>query len=241
MKINVYAYLKCEEMIKEIQDLIANTLFNEDYHSLITIYLKLDLIIEALKMNNFNVDLIILPADEEGMSIAAKIRNFNRNCTIIYIDGTNATILNAFNTLPIAFVPKNSSSKNFISSLKKALEWIETGKSYFYFESKTDILNLPYESIEYFESEYRIVHVHLMSNNIETFTAKLDDVQNILPYRKFCRCHKSYLVNLSHIKHLDKGTKIITLKSGKKIYSSKSCYPVLLKMLAGGDCVAANK
>ncbi len=235
MKIRVCIYLREVGTAKNLQQLIANTIFEDDHRASITAYLRRELLEEALKQAEYGVDLLVLPADEEGLSIGAEVRKFSRDCTIIYIDGSDATILKAFNTLPIAYLLRNAASEHMVDSLKKALSWIETGQSCFSYESRTEILQMPYGDIDFFESEYRIVHVHMTGSGTQTITAKLDDVQRSLPCGVFCRCHKSYLVNISHIAHVDKSTKTVTLKSGKKLFASKAGYPVLLKMLTGGE------
>ena len=235
MKIRVCIYLREVSAAKNLQQLIANTIFEDDHRASITAYLRRELLEEAFKQAEYQIDLLVLPADEEGLAIGAKVREYSRDCTIIYIDGSDETILRAFNTLPIAYTLRNAASEHFVDSLKKALSWIETGQSCFSYESRTEILQLPYGDIDFFESEYRIVHVHMTGNQTQTITAKLDDVQHSLPSGVFCRCHKSYLVNLSHIAHVDKSTKTVTLKSGKKLFASKAGYPELLRMLTGGE------
>ncbi len=239
MRIRICIYLRELEAAKSLQRLIADTVFQQDHRAIITAYLRRGLLEEALEQEEYNLDLLVLPADGEGLSIGEKVRENNRDCTIVYIDGSDDTVLQAFYTLPIAYVLRDAGAENFIDALRKALSWMEGGQSCFSYESKAEILRLPYADIDYFESDYRIVHVHMNDNQTQTFTAKLDDVQHTLPSGVFCRCHKSYLVNLSHIAHVDKSTKAITLKSGKTLFASKAGYPVLLRMLTGGDDRAA--
>lgn len=62
--------------------------------------------------------------------------------------------------------------------------------------------------ITYIESKRRILHIHLVDEEVETY-ARLTDMANALPAR-FVRCHNSFLANLDYVRELHAEYAILT-------------------------------
>lgn len=234
IELSVYIYHSDGEKVKEIQKFIAAVLFNADYHA--TVYSGTD----STKINSLienyssGIDILVLPVTEIGYALGQELRKNSRNATLLYYCGKMQDALDAFQSLPIAYVTEEADKKSFSVSVLRAAAWATKGKCRFVHESKTELIQYKYNEIDYFESNYRMVYIHLTNGAVKTITAKLDDVQLSLPGEMFCRCHKSYLVNLSKIEKVDKSNKKVHLASGEHIYASKSLYPDLITCLSGG-------
>lgn len=85
----------------------------------------------------------------------------------------------------------------------------------------THIQRVPLDKILYLEVLDRKIYLHTSRETIP-FYGKLEELEPSLP-KMFFRCHRSYIVNMQHIKRYDKGE--ITLYGSETIPLSKRRYP----------------
>lgn len=79
--------------------------------------------------------------------------------------------------------------------------------------------------ILYFENERRKIAVHTLRGEV-SFYGVMADMEREAG-ADFCRCHRGYLVNLSHVAEYNRET--ITLSNGERIYLSKDRYHDFVK------------
>lgn len=215
-----------------LQRFVAAVLFRADYRAKV-FSCSSDVSLKKITTVYPYVDLLFLPATAYGIGFGEKLRKTNRTTTIVFLSGDDKNVYKAFSSLPIAYLIKGNDKRMLSETILKAASWVASGKKIFCHESRTQILQLDYNDIDYFESEYRIVHIHRTDGTYETITAKLDEVEALLPSNSFCRCHKSYLVNLKNIAKVNKSEKTVLFKSGAMVFSSKAQYPALISALKG--------
>lgn len=231
IKLSVYVYNDDITVVKDIQRFVAAVLFNADYRAAVIATVNEEKLRDLMRFSSGSIDIIILPM--EVGSLGRELRSYNRNATLIYYTGSGNAIVDLLDTLPYAWAPF-SDSLSFTEKILKAAMWATKGKMSFTHESKAELIQFRLEEIEYFESNYRIVNIHLADGEIKSLTGKLDDIQLDVPGEMFCRCHKSYLVNLSKVVRVDKTSKKVFLTSGNYVYASKALYHDLLASLSGG-------
>ena len=90
-------------------------------------------------------------------------------------------------------------------------------------KTKSGLQSVPVSKIEYVENASRMLHVHLTDGRIITsiFIRKSfeEELGDLLRDENFLQVHKSFLINLNHVKKLD-GNNII-MGSGANIPVSK--------------------
>ena len=86
-----------------------------------------------------------------------------------------------------------------ISKMNKVTRYIE-------YEFNVGVRRLYPENIIYVESNLHklIFHVNMDNENTYSIYKKLDDVESDLSDNYMCRIHKSYLVNIRYVKHLER-------------------------------------
>lgn len=89
----------------------------------------------------------------------------------------------------------------------------------FCFNSDGEIIALKYKDIEYFESIKHYVFA-ITNDGSYKFRENIGLLSSNLPITLFLRCHKCYIVNLSHINRVDSTT--VYLFSGKEIPLSRN-------------------
>lgn len=136
----------------------------------------------------------------------------------------------AFRYRPVAYLPETGGTRGLVEAFGDVLRWRRSGA--FRFESKTSVLQIPLDWVDYFESDYRNVLIHLVDNTTEKICEKLDCVESGLQAGSFCRCHKNYLVNLSHIRAFRRVDRAVLFYSGNTAYASKALQSALLSPLS---------
>lgn len=231
MKISVCVYNPDKEAGEQQQRYIAAVLFHADYRAQVLSCCTESALKELTARAPFT-DLLFMPATDACIRFGRELRKTNRSTTVVFLSEDASNVYDAFSALPIAFLV-SSDKQSLSETVLRAAAFAVSGKRIFCHESRTQILQLNYKDIDYFESEYRIVHIHRTDGTYETITAKLDEVEATLPSDIFCRCHKSYLVNLNNIASVNKTEKTVEFKSGAQVYSSKAQYPQLVAALKG--------
>lgn len=95
----------------------------------------------------------------------------------------------------------------------------ELEEDYFFINKVDKIEKIKYEDILYFETcKKRFIALRTNNSYIE-FSGTLKELESQLDDR-FIRCHKSYIINKSKVKSLDKKQRIITMDGGNKCYVS---------------------
>ena len=78
------------------------------------------------------------------------------------------------------------------------------------------LINVDFDEIIYFETS-TIIHkviLHCKNRQVE-FYSKMKDVENMIDER-FCRGHKSFLINKDKIKEIDKKNRIVYMINGEE-------------------------
>ena len=82
------------------------------------------------------------------------------------------------------------------------------------------IISVEYDEILFFETSPTIhkIILHGVERNVE-FYGNMKDIEEKLDNR-FCRCHRSYLINKNNIKEIDKSERMIYMKNGEACLAS---------------------
>lgn len=77
---------------------------------------------------------------------------------------------------------------------------------------------IPHSRIRFIEQNNHVTVVHLMGGGERRRRGRLDDIEAMLPCPPFYRCHKSYLVNLDHVKNIDRDLNTFELDGDERAY-----------------------
>lgn len=169
------------------------------------------------------IDLVI--GDVDGYAVAAEIRKISLETEIVFITSFSGKMPDAFAYKPIAFLEKPVRAEAVSDVLKTvmAYHW-HKGLSYTV-RVKGEWRRIQHKSIEYFESrEHRII-VHLTDGGAPVvFPGRLDDVEADLKGMPYARCHKSYIVQISAIRSLDRVNPGFYTNAGARVPISRKYY-----------------
>ena len=93
-------------------------------------------------------------------------------------------------------------------------------------------MTFSYEKICYVEQSAHTLYIHMANGATLQLTGKLDDIEAQTPDDSFMRCHQSYLVNLAHVKCMDKDLQIFQMKDGDTVHIRRESVREANRMLA---------
>lgn len=162
--------------------------------------------------------------EKTGIDFAADLLKISPLTQIIYVTGYNDRFSQQIflkNANLCGFLVKPVNMDTLLQLLEKAKEKMVLQEEEKLVVKENGIIHaIPYQEISYFESTGRKLVIFTMHDKIEIYE-KLDDLRKRLPYG-FLQCHKSFMVNMNHIRRIDKN--YILLKNGSEVPISRAKY-----------------
>lgn len=172
--------------------------------------------------NGDRYELIFLDIEMKqinGIDAARQIRELNQSVLLIYASAHEQYLKELFEVEPFRFLSKPLNEKLFQRYFQEAIVRIEESNAYFQYKNHKVMRKVPFQDILYFESDYRMVNIHLRDGKQEQFYAKLSDVEKEVKETNQCfiRIHQSYLVNYHNIKKMDFVHVTLSAREGKEL------------------------
>ncbi|MCL2865044.1 MAG: LytTR family DNA-binding domain-containing protein [Lachnospiraceae bacterium] len=206
---------------------IEMALFTDSSEKLLT-YVKANPNLSGLYF--LDVDL---QEDINGIELAAQIKEYDISSTIVFITTQSelAYLTFHFRVEAMDYITKDHTNeeieKRIIECIDLSYERFLKGKhhhiKYFPIKVEDRILNVPYNDILFFEvyPDPKVTHRLILYTDTQTlhFRGQLKNVLALGP--EFFNCHKSIVVNLNKIKHVDKKKREVVLYNGDIVPVSK--------------------
>ena len=178
------------------------------------------------------VNMLIMQGDEGGLRLGRQIRQENQAAVLIYVDCAMERVLEAFERLPIAYLPVGAQLYDYARAMRNGWRWLGMQRRRpLSYQTKGCSVQIQSEEIEFLESRYRQVVIHLRNGKTDCFSAKLDDVEKKLDACLFFRCHQSYLINLAQVQRIVRARREIWFASGACAFVSKAHYAALMERM----------
>ncbi len=158
--------------------------------------------------NGDHYELIFIDIEMEhvdGITAARHIREIDRTVLLIYVSGYDKYLKELFEVEPFRFLSKPLNHAQFSRYFKESCKRINETEVFYQFTFNKEIRKVSVKDIVYFESNNRIVYVHLKDGSDEYFYGKLNNVEKELAASRqyFLRIHQSFLVNYDYIKKMN--------------------------------------
>ncbi len=191
-----------KKVIEALNSIMGNFSVNEfdDGHELIKshMHMPFDLII-----------LDILMPKISGMDTARLLREKGVKTPIVFISSSDEFGVMSYSVLAFDYILKPIDVERLRECMKRLLAQ-KKKKHYIsvtYSGTETKIL---LSNIQCMESNLRKVIITLSENREIEIVGKLTDFEEYLTKHGFCRCHKSYIVNIEHIDSIENDTFFLT-------------------------------
>lgn len=160
-----------------------------------------------------------------GIDLGSRIRKMSSRSVIIYVTASDDFALDAYDVHAIRYLLKPVDRGRFFEAMDYALAQTDTeGSPLYLVKTKAGMVSVPYYKIEYIENSSRRLEIHLANGEVITsiFIRKSfdEEIEDIGQDREFMRVHKSYLVNMRHVKGMNKAD--FVMDSGAHIPISRN-------------------
>lgn len=187
-------------------------------------------VIEYSSKNKLRNNVYILDVDVQsninGIDVAGIIREQETKAYIVFVSAHPEYVMPSLKTRIFDYLIKPISAQTFtecITSIYKDFSKVNSQKEQqLAIKSGFNVYTLGFEEITFFEKYGHILVVHTVSGKIQS-TESLESIECKIDKEMFFRCHKSFIVNLSHISRIDYSNNIIYLKNAETCPVSKRC------------------
>lgn len=185
---------------------------------------------EELLESGKRFDIVFLDIQMDGMNgieAAGSLRKKQEEVVLIFITGIREYVFDAFDLYAFQYLLKPVEEKKFAEVLERAVREAGRKKEKRELFIKTRNLTLDQADILYIESRGKKVEIHTVreKESIQIYAA-MEELEGQLG-KDFYRCHRAYLVNMSHI--TEYGSDSILLTNGAKVYLAKKKYGEFVK------------
>jgi DNA-binding LytR/AlgR family response regulator len=162
-----------------------------------------DLIYELDEVGQF--DIVFLDIElgrDNGIDAAVTLRQKNPYCQIIFVSGYKRYYKDAFRVQPFQFIDKPIDEQEIVEVIQAVAQKVVVDDQVFSFEYKWQQYRILLKDILYFVSDYRVIRLQTKDGKEYVFYGKMDEVESAIGEHDavFLRLHKSYMVNMAHIK-----------------------------------------
>jgi len=157
-----------------------------------------------------------------GLSVAQKLRSNNKDIAIVFLTNYPKVVFSSFEVDTFRFLVKPLNPQKLNKALDDFLLTLDTDSTLMVrLEGAVNVINTKYVIFIEGNGKYCKIHMSNQSKPIDCHET-LASVEQRLPEELFCRCHRSFIVNLKYIQSYDHQE--ITLRDEKQIYISRSKY-----------------
>ena len=219
------------------------TMLKKNYESIQTIVNKRKLKAKIYRFEDASIisdhilsscDIAFLDIDFEsenynGLDIARRLRKFRNDSIIMFVTNFIEYAPEGYEVHAFRYILKSKFESDIEPYFEQAINQIFQQKKTVKIQVNGEIIDLHLDSILYFEVQQHNVTAYIQKNPLRkeikayTFYGSLSTLESRLESQGFLRIHKSFLVNMRHIKKfqcreavLDNG---INLRVGEKGYA----------------------
>lgn len=148
--------------------------------------------------------LDIQMASMTGLQLAKYIRQQDKTMLLVFTTGLKDYVLKGYEVKAYRYLIKPLKQKDIATTLCKAEEELEASRSDAIAISVGNVTRRIFKKdIYYVEIDDHYVVLHTVQGNLR-YKQKLSEIEPFFPEPQFCKCHRSYIVNLYHTGQLTK-------------------------------------
>ena len=170
-----------------------------------TFHSPLELIAEIGRGMRFDILFLdVLMPGENGIDVAAEVRNYDKNAKIIFLTSSSEFAVQSYTVNAFYYQLKPICEETFTRLMDAVLSQCEKEQANsLILHCKTGITRIKPAQLEYCEVIHRTLFIHLTSGRVLECIGSLAELEKqLLSYGSFLRPHRSYLVNLEYIQNL---------------------------------------
>ncbi|WP_026499410.1 LytR/AlgR family response regulator transcription factor [Butyrivibrio sp. WCD2001] len=166
-----------------------------------------------------------------GVDATTRIRSIDASVPIVFATSSQDHAMEGYKNRVIRYLmkPFDSTEVSEVLELAASMKHTQGGVS---IRVGGKDMTFPFEKICYVEQSSHTLYFHMANGATIQLTGKLDNIEAQTPDDSFIRCHKSYLVNLAHVKSVDKDLQVLQMKDGDSVHIRRESVREAARMLA---------
>lgn len=199
--------------------LVNEMMNNAGISASVTDYLSGSVFLEHHKQDPFDVVFLdIVMPNKDGFEIAKEIRKISENTYIIFVTVAVALVFDSLDFRPFHFIPKAS-----LDLFKDRLYYVIEKLAIHISVKRAVCLEMAFGEKRYaapseivsVESRANYIDYCLLSGEVLHVRGKIEDTEELLSPRLFVRIHNRSIINLAHLKKIDKPKNTVLMKNGQ--------------------------
>ncbi len=166
---------------------------------------------------------LIATAWPDAPRLGRKIYGANPDCRIVYYGPADVRLERFLRARPVGYHRLADGGGALEKELDAVLRELTLSTTVFRWSTRRRTVLIPVRRIVYLQSDLKNVTLRLTGGGEEHITAKLSELESRLP-SCFIRIHQSFLVNIYHIRALDKSVRTVTVTGGDTLPVSDARY-----------------
>ena len=218
----------CEDKIEE-QEHLLEIIKNSEILSEVSVYNSGEEFLMEYEVEKFHLIFMdIYMSGISGLEAIRSIRKIDENILVAFTTNSMEHTLESYRLEAIKYIEKPIKEKPIEDLLK--LAWIKKENTV---QLRLEINGRPtfiaFNRIIYIEQKSHSIFLFLANGDIIRANEKLDNVVKQFEGQSFFRCHKSFLVNFSYVKSLDKELMVFVMKNNKNVHIRRESLPIARK------------
>ncbi len=190
----------------KLEDIISREIAKNGKKTEIDVFFDGETLVKSIE-NGQRYSMIFLDIEMKkmnGITAARRIRQLDRYTLIIYISSYDDYLKELFEVEPFRFVSKPIQLEQLQRYCAEAIKKIEGMNNLFVYSYNKEEYSVPIKEIVYFESNKRLIDIHMNDGTVRSFYGKLNNVEKEIQKmnKHFIRIHQSFLVNYSYVKRM---------------------------------------
>lgn len=149
------------------------------------------------------VFLDILMGEINGIDTARKIREKDSQTSIVFITSSDQYVFLGYEVQALQYLLKPIQEEQLTEilefDLKRRFE-----KQYLTFQIKLTTYHIAHDEILYLESDRKATKLFVKNRGeVYRIPMRISELENTLIKAAFCRCHRGFIVNLSHVTEIN--------------------------------------
>lgn len=135
-----------------------------------------------------------------GMDTAREIRNHDAAVPIVFLSSSRDFAVDSYEIKALHYLMKPVDAAKLFSILDDFLRSFIHAQNTFVAQTAIGFCKIIIADVAYLEAQNKLVLVHFTNGKSLEIREKISKCEEVFsPQNGFCRCHRSYIVNLSHV------------------------------------------
>ncbi|CEP50489.1 LytTr family DNA-binding response regulator [[Clostridium] sordellii] len=176
---------------------------------------------ELLKNYPKDIDIFLIDIqlnEINGMDTARKIRETDNKAEIIFITSLIEYALEGYEVRAYRYLIKPVKYDDLKMHILNCIKEIDIKNKHIIIKEQGNRIKLDISEITYIEVQKENITIHTLNKTYET-KGTMNNIEKEINCSRFYRCHKSFLVNLEHIKSIKQY--IAVLENGEEVPISR--------------------